>query len=84
MLAKAKQKDIGIVAMKMLMGAKLNDMRPYENGGATFVPERVSGGNHYYHHQVRVILPTPEWTIWRTNWFINRCFVLACFIGLLG
>ena len=41
-LAKAKQKDIGIVAMKMLMGAKLNDMRPYENGGATFVPERVS------------------------------------------
>ena len=35
-LAKAKQKDIGIVAMKVLMGAKLNDMRPYENGGATF------------------------------------------------
>lgn len=35
-LAKAKQKDIGIVAMKVLMGAKLNDMRPHENGGATF------------------------------------------------
>ena len=35
-LAKAKQKDIGIVAMKVLMGAKLNDIRPYENGGATF------------------------------------------------
>ena len=35
-LAKAKQKDIGIVAMKVLMGAKLNDMRPFENGGATF------------------------------------------------
>ena len=36
MLAKAKQKDIGIVAMKVLMGAKLNDMRPYETAGATF------------------------------------------------
>ena len=35
-LAKAKQKDIGIVAMKVLMGAKLNDMRPYETAGATF------------------------------------------------
>jgi uncharacterized protein len=35
-LAKAKQKDIGIVAMKVLMGAKLNDMRPFESGGATF------------------------------------------------
>ena len=35
-LTKAKQKDIGIVAMKVLMGAKLNDMRPYENGKSTF------------------------------------------------
>ncbi|MEO5862675.1 MAG: aldo/keto reductase [Burkholderiales bacterium] len=35
-LAKAKKNDIGIVAMKVLMGAKLNDMRPYETGGATF------------------------------------------------
>ena len=35
-LAKAKQKDIGIVAMKVLMGARLNDMRPYENGKSTF------------------------------------------------
>lgn len=31
-----------------------------------------------------LFLPAPEWTIWRTNWFINKCFVLACFIGLLG
>jgi hypothetical protein len=31
-----------------------------------------------------LFLPTPEWTIWRTNWFINKCFVLACFVGLLG
>jgi uncharacterized protein len=35
-LARAKQKGIGVVAMKTLMGAKLNDMRPWERGGATF------------------------------------------------
>jgi len=35
-LAKAKAKGVGVVAMKTLRGAKLNDMRPYEAGGATF------------------------------------------------
>jgi predicted aldo/keto reductase-like oxidoreductase len=35
-LAKAKSKGVGIVAMKTLMGAKLNDMRPHETGGRTF------------------------------------------------
>jgi predicted aldo/keto reductase-like oxidoreductase len=35
-LARAKAKDVGVVAMKTLMGARLNDMRPFENGGATF------------------------------------------------
>lgn len=29
-------------------------------------------------------LSAPEWTIWRTNWFINKVFVLACFVLLLG
>ncbi|MBI3128386.1 MAG: aldo/keto reductase [Candidatus Tectomicrobia bacterium] len=33
---KAKSKGVGVVAMKTLMGARLNDMRPYERGGATF------------------------------------------------
>jgi hypothetical protein len=28
--------------------------------------------------------PQPEWSIWRTNWFINKIFVLACFILILG
>lgn len=28
--------------------------------------------------------PDPEWSIWRTNWFINKIFVLSCFILLLG
>jgi hypothetical protein len=35
-MAKAKQKNVGVVVMKTLMGARLNDMRPYEQGGATF------------------------------------------------
>lgn len=26
----------------------------------------------------------PDWTIWRTNWFINKVFVLGCFIALLA
>lgn len=29
-------------------------------------------------------LSAPEWTIWRTNWFINKIFVLAAFVLLLG
>ncbi|MBM4385459.1 MAG: aldo/keto reductase [Deltaproteobacteria bacterium] len=35
-LKKAKASGIGVVAMKTLRGARLNDMRPYERGGATF------------------------------------------------
>lgn len=36
LMAKAKQRDVGVVAMKTLRGARLNDMRPYEKDGATF------------------------------------------------
>jgi predicted aldo/keto reductase-like oxidoreductase len=35
-LQKAKAQGVGVVAMKTLMGARLNDMRPFERGGATF------------------------------------------------
>lgn len=28
-------------------------------------------------------LSEPEWTIWRTNWFINKVFVLALFLMLM-
>jgi predicted aldo/keto reductase-like oxidoreductase len=35
-LEKAHAKGVGVVAMKTLRGARLNDMRPYEGGGATF------------------------------------------------
>ena len=36
LLKKARGQGIGVVAMKTLRGAKLNDMRPYEGAGATF------------------------------------------------
>ncbi|WP_226666057.1 hypothetical protein [Microbulbifer aggregans] len=26
---------------------------------------------------------SPEWDIWRTNWFVNKVFVLGCFILVL-
>ena len=35
-LARAKAKQVGVVAMKTLRGARLNDMRPYERPGGTF------------------------------------------------
>jgi predicted aldo/keto reductase-like oxidoreductase len=35
-LARAKRKNVGVVAMKTLRGARLNDLRPYETGGATY------------------------------------------------
>lgn len=31
-----------------------------------------------------MFLSAPEWTVWRTNWFVNKVFVLACFVLLLG
>ncbi len=31
-----------------------------------------------------LFLQAPQWTIWRTNWFINKVFVLACFAMLLA
>ena len=35
-MAKAKKKDVGVIAMKVLRGARLNDMRPFEQGGYTY------------------------------------------------
>ncbi|MEM7041973.1 MAG: aldo/keto reductase [Pseudomonadota bacterium] len=35
-LDKAKAKNIGVIAMKTLMGARLNDMRPFEEDGRTY------------------------------------------------
>ena len=35
-LRKAKEAGMGVVAMKTLRGAKLNDMEPYQKDGATF------------------------------------------------
>ena len=36
LLAKARSKDVGVLTMKTLMGARLNDMRPYERPDGTF------------------------------------------------
>ena len=35
-LKKARERGVGVLAMKTLMGARLNDMRPYERPGSTF------------------------------------------------
>jgi predicted aldo/keto reductase-like oxidoreductase len=35
-LEKAHAKGVGVIAMKTLRGARQNDMRPYEQGGASF------------------------------------------------
>ena len=31
-----------------------------------------------------IFLSSPQWSIWMTNWFVNKLFVLACFIAILG
>ena len=36
LMADAKRKDMGVIAMKVLRGARLNDMRPYERQGLTY------------------------------------------------
>ena len=40
-LHKAKTKGIGIIAMKTLAGARLNDMRPYENEDLTYAQAAI-------------------------------------------
>ena len=35
-LDKARKKGVGVLAMKTLMGARLNDMRPHERAGGTY------------------------------------------------
>jgi hypothetical protein len=33
--------------------------------------------------KLTVFLAAPEWTLWTTNWFINKLFVLLCFSMML-
>ena len=35
-------------------------------------------------YKLTVFLAEPTWTMWTTNWFINKLFVLACFTLMLG
>ncbi len=30
-----------------------------------------------------IFLADPDWSIWRTNWFVNKVFVLSCFVFVL-
>jgi predicted aldo/keto reductase-like oxidoreductase len=36
LMKRAREAGVGVIAMKTLMGARLNDLRAYEHGGATF------------------------------------------------
>lgn len=31
-----------------------------------------------------LFLSEPEWSIWRSNWFVNKVFVLGCFVLILS
>ena len=31
-----------------------------------------------------LFLAEPDWSIWRTNWFVNKVFILACFVLVLA
>ena len=31
-----------------------------------------------------IFLSDPTWDIWNTNWFINKIFVLVCFVLIFG
>lgn len=31
-----------------------------------------------------MFLSAPEWDIWHTNWFVNKVFVLGCFVLMFG
>ena len=31
-----------------------------------------------------LFLDAPDWTIWTANWFVNKLFVLACFLVMLA
>ena len=31
-----------------------------------------------------IFFQEPDWILWQTNWFINKLFVLACFVVMLG
>lgn len=30
-----------------------------------------------------IFLAAPQWSLWTMNWFVNKIFVLACFISMM-
>ncbi|MDX1649826.1 MAG: aldo/keto reductase, partial [Myxococcota bacterium] len=57
-LAKAREKQVGVVAMKTLRGARLNDMRPYETGDATFAQAALRWTLSHPHSDALVVSMT--------------------------
>lgn len=62
-LDKARAKGVGVVAMKVLMGARLNDMRPYEYQDATFSQAALRWVLASNHVDAAVISMTGEFEI---------------------
>ncbi len=59
-LDKAHAKGVGVAAMKTLMGGKLNDMREFEYGGATFAQSALRWTLASSHVDVALISMTGE------------------------
>ena len=60
-MQKARRKGVGVIAMKTLRGARLNDMRPHERPGGTFAQAAfrwVLAGP--YAHSLIVTMRSPE------------------------
>ena len=58
LIAKAKAKDIGVVAMKTLMGARLNDLRGFEDAGATYAQAALRWSLSHQHVDAAIISMT--------------------------
>ena len=59
-LDKARAKGVGVAAMKTLMGGRLNDMRPFEDQGATFSQAALKWALTSSHVDVALISMTGE------------------------
>lgn len=65
----------------LALGVSLLNWRPYTYAFALVVAgvEIVIVVTKFW-----LFLAAPEWTIWTMNWFVNKVFVLACFVLMLG
>ena len=63
LMAKAKQKQIGVIAMKVLRGARLNDMRPFEKGSQTYAQAALKWALANQHIDACIISMTTKYQI---------------------